>query len=240
MSRRFLSLLLATLFCAGLCAFSARVTFAQTARPSISESRDQLTLDGKVLLDAKRDGFMSLLEVRQAPTGAHFLVIACGYECNDNIGFVFKSDGAGKRKITSRWDYILQSAAEWSEGGGRIYYYRINSTGADAPKNAPAEGWVEFNLKTGRKSPAMTRRLKTSASYAVFNVRGDDVLNVRSKSGREAGIIGAIPHDAKGIKVTGASVRRGRERWAPISYQRMTGWVNQNYLREESQSPHNQ
>ncbi len=240
MARRFLSLLLAILFCAGLSGTSARITFAQTAKLSISESRERLTLDGKLLLDAEQDSFMSLLEVRRSPTGAHFLVIACGYECNDNIGFVFKSDGTGKRRITSRWDYILQSAAEWSEDGGKIYYYRINSTGADAPKNAPAEGWVEFNLKTGRKSPATTRRLKTGASYAVFNVRDDDVLNVRSKPNREAGIVGAIPHDASGIKVTGAGVKSGRESWVPISYRKITGWVNQNYLREESQSPHNQ
>lgn len=232
--------MLAILFCGGSRDLSAQITFAQTARPSINESRNQLTLDGKLLLDAEQDGFMSLLEIRRSPTGAHFLVIACGYECNDNIGFVFKSNGAGKRRITSRWDYILQSAAEWAEDGGRIYYYRVNSTGADAPKNAPAEGWVEFNLKTGRKSPATARRLKTNASYAVFNVRGDDVLNVRSKPNRESAIVGAIPHDASGIRVTGASVRSGREQWVPISYQNGAGWVNQNYLREESQSPHNQ
>lgn len=240
MSRRFLSLLSAILFCAGLSDFSARTASAQTAEPSISQSRERLTLNGKLLLDAEQDGFMSLLEVRRSPTDAHFLVIACGYECNDNIGFVFKSDGSGKRRITSRWDYILQSAAEWSEDGRKIYYYRVNSTGADAPKSAPDEGWMEFDLKTGRKSPATTRRLKTNASYAVFNVRGDDVLNVRSRPNREARIIGAIPPDASGIKVTGAGVKSGRERWVPISYQKITGWINQNYLREESQSPHNQ
>jgi hypothetical protein len=220
--------------------FPGRIVFAQAARPAISESRDQLTLDGELLLDAARDGFMSLLEIRRSPTGAHFLVIACGYECNDNIGFVFKSDGTGKRKITSRWDYILQSAAEWSEDGRKIYYYRINSTGADPPKNAPDEGWVEYDLTSGRKSPATTRRLKTNASYAIFNVRGDDLLNVRSRPNRNARIVGAIPHDGAGIKVTGAGVKSGRERWVPISYQKITGWVNQNYLPEESQPSHNQ
>lgn len=218
--------------------FSARIALAQTAEPVISESRERLTLDGETLLDAKRDGFMSLLEIRRSPTSAHFLAIACGYECNDNIGFVFNSDGSGKRRITSRWDYILQSVAEWAEDGGKIYYYRINSTGAEAPKDAPAEGWVEFDLETGHKRPATTRSLKVGASYAVFNVRADDILNVRSKPGRRAGIVGAIPHDASGVKVTGAGVKSGRERWAPITYGKITGWVNQNYLREESQSPH--
>jgi hypothetical protein len=237
MTRGFLSLSLAILFCAGPYAFPARITFTQTAEPSISESRRQLTLDGKVLLDAEQDGFMSLLEVRPAPEGGRFLVIACGYECNDNIGFVFKSDGAGKRKITSRWDYISQLAVEWSEDGRKIYYYRINSTGADAPKNAPVEGWVEIDLKTGSKAPASTRSLKMGAKYAVFNVRVNDVLNVRSKPNRMAEIVGAIPHDAYGIKVIGAGLKSGRERWVPIRYRDISGWVNQNYLREEPGAP---
>ena len=243
MIRRFLSLALVIILSpVESHPHSAHIAFAQNTGPSISESRGQLTLDGKVLLEAEKDGFMSLREVRRSPTGFDFLVIACGYECNDNIGFVFKSDGSGKRKITSRWDLILQSAAEWSEDGRKIYYYRINSTGADAPRRspvapvAPVEGWIEFNISTGRKSPATTRVLKTSANYAVFNVRGDDALNVRSNPDRKAELAGAIPHDAKGINVTGAGVRRGRECWVPVRYQSLTGWVNQSYLREESES----
>jgi len=244
MSRRFLSLsLVIILSSAESHPCSARIAFAQSAGPSISESRDRLTLGAKVLLDAEKDGFMSLREVRYSPAGSDFLVIACGYECNDNIGFIFKADGGGKRKITSRWDFILQSVIEWSEDGRKIYYYRINSTGADAPQGLsprdwPAEGWVEFDLKTGRKAPATTRALKRSASYAVFNVRGDDVLNVRSKPGRE--IVGAIPHDATGIKAINMGVRRGSEHWVKIRYREITGWVNQSYLREKSQSPDNQ
>ncbi|MGH9767806.1 MAG: SH3 domain-containing protein [Blastocatellia bacterium] len=241
MVRRFLLLLLIIILSpAEPHPFSAQIAFPQTTRPSISESRGQLTLNGKVLLEAEKDGFMSLIEVQYSPAGSDFLVIACGYECNDNVGFVFKSDGSGKRKITSRWDFILQSAIEWSEDGRRIYYYRVNSTGADAPNNAPAEGWVEFNLQTGRKALATTRVLKRTAPYAVFNVRGDDVLNVRSKPGRKAEIVGAIPRDAKGVKVTGAGIRRGRERWVPIRYQKITGWVNQSYLREVRESFDNQ
>src|SRR5262245_10481731 len=106
MTHGFLSLSLAIIFCAGAYALPARITFTLTANPSISETGRQLTLDGKVLLDAEQEGFMSLLEVRRAPSGGRFLVVACGYECNDNIGFVFKSDGAGKRNTTSWWDYI--------------------------------------------------------------------------------------------------------------------------------------
>ncbi len=235
MIRRFLSsLLVIILSSAETHPYSAFNTIAQKNGPAISESRGRLTLGGKILLDAEKDGFMSLREVRYAPTGSDFLVLACGYECNDNIGFVFKSDGGGKRRITGRWDFILQSAIEWSEDGRKIYYYRVNSTGADAPDNAPPEGWVEFDLRTGRKAQATSRVLKMTASYAVFNVRADDALNVRSKPVRSAEITGSIPPDARGIKVTGAGVRRGRERWVPVRYGNITGWVNQSYLREES------
>jgi hypothetical protein len=235
MIRRFLSLPLPIAFCVLTPQIAAApMVSAQIARASINEARDQLTLDGQVLLDAQKDGFMSLREVRYSPTRRHFLVIACGFECNDNIGFVFKADGGGKRKITARWDYILQSAVEWARDGQKIYYFRINSTGADPPRSAPPEGWVEINLKTGRKSPPTTRVLKTDASYAVFNVSPKDVLNVRSKPNLAAATVGSIPPDAIGIKVTGAGVKVGRTRWVPVEYGKITGWVNQNYLYEES------
>ncbi len=234
MIRRVLWLPLAAAFCVSALNFDAsQPASAQVAKATISETGAQLTLGGKLLLDSQKDGFMSLKEVRYSPKGDQFLVIACGYECNDNIGFVFKADGSGKRKITARWDYILQSVVEWSEDRRKIYYYRINSTGADPPGNAPAEGWVEVDLKTGRKATATTRRLKTDASYAVFNVAGNDVLNVRAKPNERAEIAGAIPPKAKGIKVTGAGVKVGLARWVPISYHEVTGWVNQRFLYEE-------
>lgn len=238
MIRRFLTLPLAIAFCVLTSHIAAApMVVAQNAKASINEARDQLTLDGQVLLDAQKDGFMSLREVRYSPQRRHFLVIACGFECNDNIGFVFKADGSGKRKITARWDYILQSAVEWAKDGQKVFYFRINSTGADPPPSAPAEGWVEVDLKTGRKSPATTRALKTDASYAVINVIGDDVLNIRAKPGRTARIVGSISRDGRGIKVTGVGAKAGREQWVPISYRNIAGWVNQNYLYEESESP---
>jgi hypothetical protein len=226
---------LAVAFCLPVVGFAAPQSApAQTAKAAVNEAGDQLRLQGRLLLDARRDGFMSLKEVRYSPAGDRFLVIACGYECNDNVGFVFKAGGDGKRKITSRWDYILQSAIEWSKDGGKIYYFRINSTGADPPPGAPAEGWVEVDLKTGRKSPATTRTLKTDASYAVFNVARQEVLNLRARPNPAAESAGALPPDARGIKVTGAGVRIGRARWVPIEYEKITGWVNQNYLYEEA------
>lgn len=200
---------------------------------AIDESRTRLTLNGAVLLDASKDGYLSLDRILPSPDGGFFVVIACGYECNDNIGFLFRADGSGKRRFTARWDHILQAKVEWSADGAKLFYYRINSTGADPPAKAPPEGWVELDLRTFGKFPGIDRDLKTGASYAAFGLTGDDGLNVREKANPRARIIGAIPYDGKGIRVTGASVRVGRTRWVPIRYEGLAGWVNQRYLYQE-------
>ena len=192
---------------------------------------------GKMLLDGAADGFMAIYGERHSPTRAHFLVIGCGYECNDNVGFLFKADGTGKHKFTARWDFILQEKVEWSADGQKLLYYRVNSSGAEPPANAPAPGWIEIEVKTGRKSPATQRRLKTTAAYGVFRVRSDDVLKGRAAPGTKSPEVGSLPHNASGVKVTGAGKNAGREVWVPVKYQDLTGWVNQSYLYEEIETP---
>lgn len=219
-----------------LLALNFSSTFAQDRKPAINEERSQLTIDGRLLLDARKDGFMSIERIKPSPVGTHFVVLACGFECNDNIGFLFEADGDGKRRITGHWDRILQSKIEWSADGRKLFYYRINSTGAEAPQSAPPEGWVEVDPRTLRKSPAANRRLKTDVSYGVFNVGPNDALNLRAAPGRTAAIVASIPRDAKGVKVTGAGVAVGRERWAPVEFKGIAGWVNQRYLYEEPES----
>ncbi|MGH7495816.1 MAG: YbaY family lipoprotein [bacterium] len=225
--------------------FAALVWFALASRalaqtqetqlkPVISEDRMQLSYREKVLLDGATDGMMSIHSLRYAPEGEHFLVIGCGFECNDNVGFLFKAEGSGKRRFTERWDYILQDKAEWSADGQKIFYYRINSSGAEPPAAAPVPGWIEFDVKTGRKSPAASRRLKTTATYAVFRVGGADVLKVRIAPGTKSAEVGAVPHDATGLKVTGPGKSVGRDTWVPVRYQDVAGWVNQSYLYEEA------
>jgi hypothetical protein len=150
-----------------------------TSKLTRSEDESKLMLGNRVLLDSGKDGFMSIKQVHPSPDGKYFAVIGCGYECNDNVGFVFNADGTGKRKLTTRWDYILQDKIEWSADSKRLYYYRINTTGADPPTMAPPQGWVEVNAATGRKIKAVSRTLKSSARYAVFNVAPNDSLNVR-------------------------------------------------------------
>lgn len=203
------------------------------AKAAISEDYTKLLLGGVVLLEAEKDGFLSLLDIKYSPTGDYFLALACGYECNDNIGFLFKSDGSAKNKITTRWDFILQTRVEWSADGKYLYYYRINSTGADPPVNAPPQGWVQVEAQSSIKSPATTRTLKTATNYSVFNVQPGDVLNVRAAAGAAAAVVGTLSPTATGIRVTGAGITQGGGRWVPIKYQGLSGWVNQNYLCEE-------
>lgn len=200
---------------------------------TLNAAGTQLRLGERVLLDAQQDGFMSIKEVLAAPDQKHFAVVACGYECNDNIGFLFRVDGSSKRKFTARWDVILQTAIEWSADGRQLYYYRINSSGAAAPRRAPSEGWVSVDVRTGSKTSALARHLKNTARYAVFNVRNDDVLNVRARADAKAQIIGTLTHAAKGVRVTGAAVLSGGSVWVPIQAQGLSGWVKQNYLRED-------
>lgn len=201
-----------------------------------SEDGAKLLLGNRLLLDNNKDGFMSVHQVRRSPDGKRFAVIACGYECTDNVGFLFTADGNNKRKFTARWDFILQDTLEWSADGRKLFYYRINSTGADPPKTAPAEGWVEIHVATGRKAAATSRTLKPNASYAVFNVRPNDSLNVRETPSLKTKAVAQLPHDAKGIKVTGNKQKVGKETWVMINHGGFSGWVNQNYLFEEAPS----
>jgi hypothetical protein len=220
----------------GLLVLFALLPVVQTQpadKPLLNAASTQLSLRGRTLLDADKDGFMSIKEIVYAPNNEHFAVIACGYECNDNRGFLFRRDGGGKRQFTARWDFIQQSALEWSEDGRTLFYHRINSSGAAAPRKAPPPGWIQVDVKSGSKAPATTRKLKTTASYAVFNLRGDDQLNLRAAPRLKAKIAGRLPHNATGVKVTGASVKSGGVTWAPVQMGRLAGWVNQNYLCEE-------
>ena len=217
-----------SLLCLALCAM------ANAQKAQATEDGAKLKLDGRVLLTNENDGFMAVYQVNYSPDGKRFLAIGCGYECNDNIGFLFNADGSGKRKLTARWDFILQNKIEWSADGKKIYYYRINSSGADSPRKAPPEGWVEVDAATGRKAAAISRSLKLKTRYSVFGLLRDDWLNVRQSPGTRANVMGKLPHDAKGISFTGEKQKVGKDTWVKIAHDGLTGWVNQNFLYESS------
>jgi hypothetical protein len=227
-------------FCARLSFLVCILVLTQTAPASAQNpalravaSDDQLKvlLGTRVLLENDRDGFMSVHRIVYSPGGEHFVVIGCGFECTDNIGFLLRADGTRKRKFTARWDVIFQDKLEWSMDGSKIYYYRINSTGADPPKTAPQETWVVVDVATGRKQLANTRRIDRRARYSVFNT--GDGLAVRARPGVRAKEIGRLPSDAKGVRVVGPGKLSGRAIWVPIQHGELSGWVNQNFLFKE-------
>lgn len=207
---------------------------AQSNKPVINEDQTRVLINGKVILDDLKDGFLGLSKIRFSPDGKRFLVLACGYECTDNVGFIFNADGTGKRKFTTTWDWILQEGVEWSADNRLIYYYRINSTGANPPSNAPKEGWIQFEIKTGAKSVASSRKLKPNTTYGVFRVRFDDALNIRGLPDLKAKVVGKIPSDGKGLQYTGEWKRLGKEVWVKIRFGKIVGWVNQSYLYEDT------
>ena len=207
-------------------------SFAQTNKPVFNEDKTRLLLNHKVILQNEKDGYMHLSEMRFSPDGKRFLVLACGFECTDNVGFIFNAEGTSQRKFTARWDWILQDKVEWSADSQFVYYYRIQSTGADPPPNAPKEGWMQVAVKTGAKSTATSRRLKTKATYAVFRVYENDPLNLRSAPGLKSKIVGKLPYDSKGLQFAGVTKTVGKETWAKVNFGALSGWVNQSYLYE--------
>ncbi len=198
-----------------------------------SEDGTKLLLGERVLLNGSRDGFISIRRVIYSPDRGRFVVVSCGYECNDNIGHVLKADGSGKSKITSRWDHILQEVVEWSGDSRTLYYYRISSSAADPPKNAPRNGWVEIDVASGRKRGAVSRRLKTEATYSVISSLARGGIEVKASLRRSAGTITRLPADAKGIRITGAGRSISHKIWVPVTFRDLSGWVDQNYLVEE-------
>jgi len=73
-----------------------------------------------------------------------------------------------------------------------------------------------------------------SGRYMVVNVADDDVLNVRANAGVAHPIVGAIPPHGTGVQVTGAGEQVGSSLWVPIEYKEITGWVNSNYLAQQT------
>ena len=68
--------------------------------------------------------------------------------------------------------------------------------------------------------------------FRVVNVRGDDVLNVRSGPSADFDIVGGLPPGSRGIAITNAC----RATWCPVQHRATSGWVNSAYLAPEGPS----
>lgn len=65
--------------------------------------------------------------------------------------------------------------------------------------------------------------------FRVSGVEVGDKLNVRSGPSEYHAAIGAIPADARKVRITGTC----RELWCPVRHGRLEGWVNRYYLAED-------
>ena len=66
--------------------------------------------------------------------------------------------------------------------------------------------------------------------FAVVDVAGDDVLNVRARPGVAHPIVGTIPSSGMDVEVYAGGQEVGDSWWVPVQYQGLSGWVNSNYL----------
>lgn len=214
------------------CLYLALCLTANAQKAQATEDGVKLKLGNRALLENTKDGFLSVRFVRYSPDGKRFVVVACGFECNDNIGFVFNADGSGKRKFTARWDYILQDKVEWSADSKTLFYFGIRSTGAAPPHKAPSSGWLELDVVTGQKRPAVSRHLKPESTYAVFRIKPLQFLDLRETANSKSKIVASLRYDAKSVKVSGERRIAGKTIWVKITHDGATGWVNQNFLYE--------
>jgi len=82
--------------------------------------------------------------------------------------------------------------------------------------------------------PTIPKRTQKSApkrnTYRVVGVKNNDVLYIRPRPGNLKTVVGRIPANGTGIKITGKGKRVGKSIWVPIIYQGKRGWVNRRFL----------
>ena len=82
-------------------------------------------------------------------------------------------------------------------------------------------------------TPALAPEGTAEVSFRVVNVTEQDRLNIRAGPGLKYEVIGKIPKDGRGIRVTGEGVQADNTIWLPITYKGITGWVNSFFLAKE-------
>ncbi len=191
-----------------------------------AEFRDdgRIYLGDTVIFDEEVVGCNPGGDISYAPTGEHFLVILYCVE-GDNELFLFSADGSDQRRITGPGNRLNYTNYAWDEDGRSFVYLRTYSFGASAPPDALPQGMARYDIETGQTSMVLP--------FRVVDVASNDVLNIRSGPGADNPVVGEIPSDGTGIRVTGDGVVVGDSRWVPIVYGSTEGWVNSQYLTEE-------
>ena len=118
---------------------------------------------------------------------------------------------------------IIPQPADPSQSPFRYFLSRP----AELPAAAPAPATAPPVKPEVPGKPAAAPTIQT---YRIMNVRPGDTLSIRSVPSMTAAIVGRIPTDGRGIRVTGACAGP----WCPIAYGAVRGWVNRFYLAAEA------
>jgi hypothetical protein len=104
---------------------------------------------------------------------------------------------------------------------------------AETKRTVPAPAAKPQAAKRERTAAASVRVPKEPYRHEpLFRVSGVDIgdkLNVRSGPSEYHAAVGAIPADARKVRITGTC----RELWCPVRHGRLEGWVNRYYLAED-------
>lgn len=95
----------------------------------------------------------------------------------------------------------------------------------DEPGDSDADHEANIDV-----DPEWERR---EASWFVWNVESDDVLNVRAEPDANSAVLAVLAHNATGITLYSEEARNGDTPWGVVELDGRTGWVALDYLRPE-------
>ncbi len=136
------------------------------------------------------------------------------------IAYIFMSGNSGQANVATEKDLANESISANSERNIVSQTYQDhNSNTAKATTPNPVSS----------ATPKQTPTPKTK-SYRVTGVKSNDVLYIRPSPGNLKVVVGKIPPNGTGIRITGAGKRFGKSAWVPIVFKGKRGWVNRRYL----------
>jgi hypothetical protein len=82
-------------------------------------------------------------------------------------------------------------------------------------------------------APAAFEEPKTKpARFAVFDVKSNDVLNVRAEADSKSQEVYSFGPSVKAVRTTGKASQNGTTQWVEVAFDGGTGWTNRAYLTE--------
>ncbi len=111
------------------------------------------------------------------------------------------------------------------------------STAKPASPASPTGAAVSVVATVVPPSPAPSTKAQPDESptpplYAVFDVKADDVLNVRAEPDGKSAKVYSFGPSVKRVEATGRTETKGNVPWMEVAFEGGTGWVNRRYLTE--------